>query len=117
MILVRALSLIGLVLVLATGSVTMAMARHQARAVDQIVICSGYGFVTISVDAEGNPTGPILPCPDMVPAVMAAAGGSSLPLFAPPRTLAPAHFTQHIAKAPVSAAPVPRPARAPPVPV
>lgn len=111
----RALSLIGMVLVLATGSVTMSMARHQARAVDQIVICSGYGFVTISVDAEGNPTGPILPCPDMVPAVTATDGGTTLPLFAAPRTLTPAHFSQHITAPPVAAAPVPRPARAPPV--
>jgi hypothetical protein len=111
----RALSLIGMVLVLATGSVTMSMARHQARAVDQIVICSGYGYVTISVDADGNPTGPILPCPDSVPALLAHDAGSSLPLLAEPQTLSPVRFAQFVASAPTEGAPRNRHSRAPPV--
>lgn len=66
--------LIGIVaaLVLAMTSMTMAVARGQARVAGEVVICTGYGVTTISVDAEGNPTGPVHLCPDMVLAMMAA---------------------------------------------
>jgi hypothetical protein len=112
----RVLSLIGMVLVLATGSVTMAMARHQAHAVaGQIVICSGYGFVTISVDAEGNPTGPMLPCPDCVPAVTAAGDGAVQPLVVAPETVHPVRFEQHVATSPAEEPRTHRHSRAPPV--
>lgn len=50
-------------LMLGLTSVTMAVARAQAPAVSQITICSGYGVVTLSVDAEGNPTGGVHHCP------------------------------------------------------
>lgn len=65
------LSLI-LSLVLALASGTMAVARTQASAFGQITICSGYGIVTVSVDAEGNPVGPVHPCPDCLTGVMLA---------------------------------------------
>lgn len=59
--------LIWLCLVLATGSVTMAVARGQSAALaggGVIVICTGYGVTSITVDADGNPVGPVHPCPD-----------------------------------------------------
>lgn len=59
--------------ILALTSVTMAVARGHAPAVGQVVICSGYGIVTIAVDADGNPTEAVQPCPDCV------AGQSALP--------------------------------------
>jgi hypothetical protein len=115
MMLFRALSLISMVLVLATGSVTHAMARHQVHAVDQVVICTGYGVVTISVDADGNPTGPVLPCPDSVPAAMAVDTGVADPVAPAPSTLMPARYSQTTLLAPVDGAPVHKLSRAPPV--
>lgn len=59
-----AISLV-LSVVLGLASLTMAVARAQSAAVDgQITICSGYGVVSVSVDANGNPVGPVHPCPD-----------------------------------------------------
>lgn len=60
---VRFLSLI-LALVVALTSGTMAVARGQVRSGDRIVICSGLGIVTVEVDAQGNPVGPVHICPD-----------------------------------------------------
>ena len=59
-------------LTLALTSLTMAVARGQTRVAGEIVICSGYGMTTISVDAAGHPTGPVHLCPDMVLGMMAA---------------------------------------------
>lgn len=60
-------------LVLALASGTMAVARAQGSGgVGQITICSGYGVVSISVDAEGNPVGPVHPCPDCLAGAMLA---------------------------------------------
>ena len=64
---IRALSpgaALALVAVLALTSVTSAIARGQAPAVDQAVICTGTGVVTVALDAQGNPTGMAHPCPD-----------------------------------------------------
>ncbi len=64
----RLFSLISLCLALALGSVSMAVARGQAVALSKggvtIVICSGYGVTTITLDDQGNPIGPIHPCPE-----------------------------------------------------
>jgi hypothetical protein len=73
----RSLSGVLLALVLAITSVTMAVARgHAAAAVGgtEMVICTGYGLVKVTLDAEGNPTGPVHPCPDCV-----AAGAALVP--------------------------------------
>jgi len=61
-----------LALILALTSQTMAVARGQTRIAGEIVICSGYGLTTISVDEDGNPVGPVHICPDMVLGLMAA---------------------------------------------
>ena len=53
-------------------------ARGQAQVAGQMVICSGQGVVTITVDAEGNPTGPVHVCPDCVLSFLAAAEAAPL---------------------------------------
>lgn len=58
---------IALVLILGLGAIASAQARHQAAGQHSIVICTGYGLVTITLDADGNPVKRILPCPDCVP--------------------------------------------------
>lgn len=110
----RALSLIWLVLVLATGSVTMALARHQMRAVGQTVICTGYGSVTLSVDANGRPTGPRQPCPDCTPA-LAALAAVTHPTLRAPSTLRAQPFPPPGASLVSGTIPAHARARAPPV--
>jgi hypothetical protein len=87
----RALSLIWMVLVLATSSVTMAMARHQPRAIGEVELCTGYGLVSVAVDAQGNPTGPLMPCPDATPA-LAALTDTAVPVIRAQSELTPVRF-------------------------
>lgn len=54
--------LLSLVLALTGG--TMATARGQMALGSPMVICSGYGVVTILVDSQGEPIGTVHPCPD-----------------------------------------------------
>ena len=79
----RALLAISLALLLAATSQTMAVARGQARVAGDVVICSGYGITTISVDENGDPVGPAHICPDMVLALMAALGHTPVSLLRP----------------------------------
>ena len=51
-------------LILMIGTLQIAHARGMAPAIDEMVICTGHGIVTIGLDAEGNPTGEIFYCPD-----------------------------------------------------
>jgi hypothetical protein len=50
------------------GSVSMAVARGQALALSHggttIVICTGYGVMTLALDGNGKPIGAVHPCPD-----------------------------------------------------
>ncbi|QYZ68452.1 DUF2946 family protein [Neotabrizicola shimadae] len=64
-----------LALVLALTSVTASVARAQAAGATDVVICSGYGIVTVAVDESGNPTGPVHDCPFC----LAAMGAALLP--------------------------------------
>ncbi len=61
-----------LALVLALTSVSASVARAQAAAATDIVICSGYGIVTVTVDENGNPAGPVHDCPFCLAAMGAA---------------------------------------------
>ncbi|MGO4910375.1 hypothetical protein ACEN2J_18865 [Pseudorhodobacter sp. W20_MBD10_FR17] len=65
---VRPISLVLLCLALVAGSVSMAVAKGQAAAMSNggttIVICSGYGVLSITLDDQGNPVGPVHPCPE-----------------------------------------------------
>ena len=112
----RALSLIFLVLVLVSGAVTMASARHQMRAVGQTIVCTGYGITTITLDAHGNPVpaGPLILCPDCVPA-LAALTDATHPLAPAPTRAAPMHFGQRNVTPFAPDAPVHCHSRAPPV--
>ena len=110
----RAMAIALLALAVMASSVTMAVARNQPRPIGEMVLCTGYGMVVVSVDAEGQPTGPMMPCPDCVvtPAGLEDAG-ASLPL--PPQVLvAQAHALRSL-PAPATGAPVFCHARAPPV--
>lgn len=53
-----------LAIVLGLTSVTMAVARSEMLGSTETVICAGYGVVSLTLDAEGNPTGPAHHCPD-----------------------------------------------------
>ena len=66
MLRLRHLSLLALVLALASAGVGVAQARHQAQAVGMLVLCTAGGTVSIAVDADGQPAGPPLPCPDCI---------------------------------------------------
>lgn len=74
----RALAVTLLALAVMASSVTMATARHQPRPVGEMVLCTGYGMVVISVDAHGQPTGPMMPCPDCVPALAGLEGTAAI---------------------------------------
>jgi hypothetical protein len=62
----RPLQALLLAFVLVLTAQTMAVARGQAVAAGEMVICSAAGLVTVQVDAEGNPVGPPHLCPDCV---------------------------------------------------
>ena len=64
----RRLMAVALALVIALTSSHMVLARSQAVAVDRVVICSGYGVMTIDLDADGNPIGPVHLCPECMAA-------------------------------------------------
>ena len=68
----RSVLVLLLALLLALTSQSLATARGQTRAGEAVVICSGDSFVTIELDAQGNPVGPAHLCPDMVLAFFAA---------------------------------------------
>ena len=63
MILSRLFSLL-LVLSLGLSTVGFGIARGQAPIAGEMVICTGQGMVTLSVDAEGNPIETHTLCPD-----------------------------------------------------
>lgn len=58
-------------------SLTLGHARGQARMGETVVLCTGSGAVVVTLDAEGNPTGPAHICPDMALALMAGVAAAS----------------------------------------
>ena len=76
--------------ILAATSLTMAVARGQTRVAGEIVICTGYGLTTVSVDENGDPVGPVHLCPDMVLGMMAALDE------APPVLMRPEGMVVHL---------------------
>lgn len=62
----RALLPLLLAALVAASAVTTAAARGQALAGGEVVICSGGQVVTLRLDANGNPAGPMHVCPDCV---------------------------------------------------
>jgi hypothetical protein len=55
-----------LALTVAIASVGFAQARHHGAGAQTMVICSGYGMVTITIDATGKKVERSVPCPDCV---------------------------------------------------
>lgn len=109
----RALAVTLLALAVMASSVTMATARHQPRPVGEMVLCTGYGMVVVSVDAHGQPTGPMMPCPDCVPALAGLEGTAAI-LPQPALTLRSQAHTLRNLPAPARGAAVFRHPRAPP---
>lgn len=110
----RSLSLAFLVLAVMASSVTMAPARHQPRAVGEMVLCTGSGMVMVQIDAQGQPTGPLLTCADCLMAFSALDPGvTALPLPAL-HLMALAHDLR-AQPAPEGAGPLLPRSRAPPV--
>ncbi|MCC5993061.1 MAG: hypothetical protein JJT99_11100 [Rhodobacteraceae bacterium] len=60
----RHISALMLACALALASVGFVQARHHAADAQTLVICSGYGLITITIDADGNPVEQTMPCPD-----------------------------------------------------
>jgi len=77
--------LLAIALALALASVGHATARHQAQGATSMVICTGYGLVRITLDADGHPIEQSLPCPDCILAQGALPAGP-LALIAPSTT-------------------------------
>jgi hypothetical protein len=108
----RAIALV-LALTLVLTSQAFALARGQAAAAGQMVICTGTGFVMLTVDADGNPTGPAHVCPDAIAVLGALVPPPALPVR--PAVLA-TRVTGPAADAPLlSTAPQGAQARGPPV--
>lgn len=105
-----------LALAVMAASVPMAMARHHGGAVGTVELCTGTGMITLRLDADGNPAGPEMPCPDCMPALGVSIPAQAAGLAAPLRLLAlvPA-WRDRGASHPALA--FHRHARAPPVPV
>ncbi len=76
--------------VLVLTSVAAGVARGQADPVGQMVICSGHGPVMVHIDANGDPTGPPVLCPDGVLALLSAVA-IAMPGAHPTQTVA--HLT------------------------
>ncbi len=81
----RKYATIALALIVALASVPHAQARHAAHGAHSMVICTGYGLVRVTLDADGNPVEQSLPCPDCVLTLAALPGAPAiLPVVQPP---------------------------------
>ncbi len=100
--------------ILVIGTLQMAYASGQAHAVDEMVLCTGHGAVTIGIDADGNPTGEVFYCPECASTAFVAVQNGTVDL---PGYIAVVS-EQSPTPAPVSVAitiAVTHPARGPPV--
>jgi len=72
-----------LVALLTLTGQSMVVARGASAATGQIVICTGTGPVTVSVDAEGQPKGPVHICPDCMATALMALPVQALDVVSP----------------------------------
>lgn len=79
-------------LMLVVTSHSMAVARGMPGPAGQMVICTGTGPVMISVDEDGQPTGPAHICPDAALSLIQVAFDSPPPAVA--RTLQTLRFVK-----------------------
>ena len=61
-----------LVLVLLVAGQALAVARGQAPAATEVVLCTGFGTQVVHLDAEGNPVSTPGLCPDGLAAMVEA---------------------------------------------
>ncbi|MGH1425464.1 MAG: hypothetical protein ACRBBU_12105 [Pseudooceanicola sp.] len=109
----RAILSLWLATILTLTGQAAAIARGQADSADWIEICSGSGVVMIGVDANGDPTGETVYCPENAAALFGAIAVAPLV----------ADFTSSVSQAstppnpPLSYIAIPHPpkARGPPV--
>ncbi|MGS4947166.1 hypothetical protein ACVDG3_16945 [Meridianimarinicoccus sp. RP-17] len=66
-----------LALVIALTAIHAGAMRGQAKAAGSIVLCTGTGPVSVAVDADGQPVGPVHVCPDCVMSLLAAVDAPS----------------------------------------
>ena len=103
-----------LILSLGFSSLGFGMARGQAPAAGEMVLCTGNGIVTVSIDADGTPVESHTLCPDAALAFWVATAS-------PPPDVVPADLVRAWRDWPQDAAvrhasiPRRRSARAPPV--
>lgn len=83
MALFRPFIALSLALIIALTSGAMAVARGQTTAAGSIVLCTGTGPLTVQVDADGQPIGPVHICPDCALGLFDAAS-STAPTFLTP---------------------------------
>ncbi|SFC35089.1 hypothetical protein SAMN04488094_10472 [Tropicimonas isoalkanivorans] len=103
-----------LTLNLGLSALGFGMARGQVPVAGQMVICTGNGIVTLSVDADGNPVASHTLCPDAALGFWAPVAVQ--PPAAPRADLALLwHDWPQSASVAVAAVPRNRSARAPPV--
>lgn len=114
----RLFGLLALCFALIAGSVTMAVARGHATALSRggvtLVLCSGYGFRTVSLDVRGTPIGPLHPCPDCLAGLAAYIAPGPIGLAPQSVTMRRVSVFAPPSLQPVSRAYVPR-ARGPPL--
>ena len=100
--------------IVALSSVAMAAARHQPFGVDRVTLCTEFGLTEVTLDAQGNPLGPMPPCLDCTAPVLAAPPGAAG--LAPPwLRLVPVSQQHKIATPPDLGAPGFHWSRGPPV--
>ncbi|MCR8722994.1 DUF2946 family protein [Frigidibacter sp. ROC022] len=70
-------------LCLAATSMTMAVARGQARVDGVVVLCTGTGPLAVAVDADGKPIKGHHICPDCALTLFAGMVAAPVPVFSP----------------------------------
>ncbi|WP_417586476.1 hypothetical protein [Pararhodobacter oceanensis] len=114
MTLLRTLSFTLVLLAFAISSVTMAVARNQPRAVGEMILCTAAGAVSVAIDANGQPTGPQMPCPECTQA-MVALTGTAPEIARVSGALVPLGFAPRVVTAPITQTSVHSLSRGPPV--
>ena len=79
------LILLSVILSLGLSTVGFGVARGHAPAAGQMVICTGHGIVTVTIDADGNPVTTQTLCPDAALSALAATPSPSAEVVAPER--------------------------------
>ncbi|MFZ5962441.1 hypothetical protein ACOXXX_05770 [Thalassococcus sp. BH17M4-6] len=95
MSLFRSLTACALALVLALTSLQMAAARGAGGPAGMMELCLGQGVVTVAVDAQGKPTGPVHFCPDCVMSLIVALDDTPPTVSRPQAYVALSHVITH----------------------